>query len=119
MDLFEQLSTQQNFLLLSQRQMILVSAFGVALLTYRNNLPSKKYPRNVLFGYISFVLFVYAIAIGVKAAVDFYRYAEDTKNELVGKEDELHLLKRAEEWIYFSYILILLIIVLMGIFYIN
>lgn len=119
MDLFAQLSTQQNFLLLSQRQMILVSAFGVALMTYKNNLPSKKYPRNVLFGYISFVLFVYAVALGIKAAVDFQHYADDTRKELSGQPDELELLERAEQWMYFSYVLIVLVVSLMVIFYIN
>lgn len=119
MDLFEQLSTQQNFLLLSQRQMILVSAFSVALLTYKNNLPSKKYPRQGLFVYISFVLFVYAIATGIKSAVDFQRFADDTRKEIEGKDDELHLLNRAEEWMYFSYLLIILVVVLMVIFYLN
>ena len=119
MDLFEQLSTQQNFLLLSQRQIILVSAFGVALLTYKNNLSSKKYPNQVLFSYIAFVLFTYAIALGIKAAVDFKTYADDAKKELVGKKDELEFLKRAEEWMYFSYVLIVMVIVLMIIFLFN
>ena len=119
MDLFEQLSTQQNFLLLSQRQMIFVSAFSVALLTYKNSLPSKKYPRQRLFGYISFVLFVYAIAIGIKSALDFQRYADDTRKELAGKGDELQLLERVEEWMYFSYLLIVLVVILMIIFYLN
>ena len=119
MDLFEQLSSQQNFLLLSQRQIILVSAFSVALLTYKGNLSSKKYPRKVLFSYISFVLFVYAIATGIKSAVDFYSYADDTRKELAGKPDEEKLLSRAEEWLYFSYLLILLVVILMFIFYLN
>jgi uncharacterized membrane protein YidH (DUF202 family) len=119
MDLFEQLSAQQNFLLLSQRQMILVSAFAVALFNYKNTLASKKYPRQKLFSYISFILFAYAIATGIKAAVDFRRYANDTKKELAGKNDELQLLDRAEEWMYFSYLLIVLVVVVMFTFYLN
>ena len=119
MDLFDQLSTQQNFLLLSQRQIILVSAFSVSLLTYKGNLPAKKYPRKVLFGYISFVLFIYAIATGIKSAVDFYEYSNDTRKELDGKADEKKLLDRAEQWLYFSYLLIFLVLILMVIFYVN
>ena len=119
MDLFEQLSTQQNFLLLSQRQMILVSAFSVALLTYKNNLSVKKYPKQILFVYISFVLFVYAIATGIKASIDFKTYADDARKEVAGKKDETDLLDRAEQWMYYSYLLILLVVVLMVIFYLN
>ena len=119
MDLFDQLSTQQNFLLLAQRQMILVSAFSVALLTYKSNLPTQKYPRHALFGYISFVLFAYAIATGVKSAIDFQKFADDTRKEISGKQDELELLQRAEDWMYFSYLLIFLVVALMIIFYLN
>ena len=63
--LFEQLSTQLNFLLLSQRNMIIVSAFSVALATFSHN------TRNANFKWLSLMLFVYSVAVGITAAVDF------------------------------------------------
>ena len=96
--LFEQLSTQLNFLLLSQRNMIIVSAFSVALATFAHN------TKKLEFRWLAMLLFVYSIAVGITAAVDFNNYINDTKNDnVVLEEDEIKMINRSQKWIYFTY----------------
>lgn len=116
--LFDQLSTQQNFLLLSQRQMILVSAFGVAIATFGNNIKSNVSIKKIYLAYLSLVLFGYAIATGIKASVDFNDYISDVKEENPSLDkNELSLVNRAKAWVYFSYVLIVVTITLLIMFF--
>lgn len=109
--LFEHLTPQLNFLLLSQRQMILLSAFSVALATFASNV--KK--RQVY--YLSLTLLIYAIAVGITAAVDFNNYIDDAKKDTPALEqDELEFVKRSQKWVYFSYAQIVIIVALAVIF---
>lgn len=109
--LFEHLTPQLNFLLLSQRQMILLSAFAVALATLATNM--KRYQVY----YISLILLIYAIAVGATAAVDFNNYINDVKNDSTPlEEDELRFVNRSQKWIYFSYAQILITIILAIVF---
>ena len=105
--LFEQLSTQLNFLLLSQRQMILVAAFSVAIATFASNI------KKMYVSYISLMLLAYSLAVGITAAVDFNNYIEDVRKDSPPlQEDELRLLNRSKKWVYFTYIQVVIITVL-------
>lgn len=111
-DLFGQASTQLNFLLLSQRTMILVAAFTVAFANFSNN---DSYP---LSKYLVVILFSFSIAYGLVAVNDFNKYISDAKESYVGSitsEDqrELDLLNTFEKWTYFSYTLVGIIIFIM------
>jgi hypothetical protein len=106
--LFEQLSTQLNFLLLSQRQMVLLSAFGVALASYAN--ASNRFILN----YFALILFSYAIAVGVKSTSDFSDYIEDVRKDTPPLEpDELRMVERSAKWVNHSYVLFALISLLL------
>ena len=107
--LFEQLSTQLNFLLLSQRQMILVAAFSVAIATFATNI------KKLDVAFISIMLLIYSLAVGITAAVDFNNYIEDVKNDTTNgplEEDELRLVNRSKKWVYFTYAQIAIITIL-------
>jgi hypothetical protein len=109
--LFEQLSTQLNFLLLSQRQMILIAAFSVAIATFASNI------KKLDVAFISIMLLVYSLAVGITAAVDFNDYIEDVKNDTTNgpnglEPDELRLVNRSKKWIYFTYAQIVIISIL-------
>ena len=109
--LFEQLTPQLNFLLLSQRQMILVAAFAVAIATFAKNI------KQVYIAYISLILLSYSLAVGIKAAVDFNAYIEDVLNDDPELEkDEKSLVNRSKTWVYFSYAQIGIVSLLMIIF---
>ena len=108
--LIDQATSQLNFLLLSQRNMILVSAFALALATFKNNV-GQKYIE-----YLVIILFSYAIAVGSKSIEDFNAYIKDAKQDGSPDPTELDLLNRWEKWVYFSYTL-LGIIILILIFY--
>ena len=73
-ELFSQASTQVNMLLLSQRNMVLVSAFAITLQTFSSNF---KY--NYI-KYLAILLFIFAISSGSKAVVDFNKYIDDVRN---------------------------------------
>ena len=106
--LFEQASGQLNSLLLAQRNMILISAFSLALATFKGNF---NYP---LMKYFVIVLFAYAIAVGAKSIVDFNAYIKDAReDEPALAENELNLLNRYEEWVYFTYTLIAIIVIIL------
>lgn len=110
--LFEQLSTQLNFLLLSQRQMILIAAFSVAIATFATNI------KKLDVAFISIMLLVYSLAVGITAVVDFNNYIEDVKNDTTNttngtlEEDELRLVNRSKKWVYFTYAQIVIITIL-------
>lgn len=107
--LFEQLSTQLNFLLLSQRQMILIAAFSVAIATFATNI------KKLDVAFISIMLLVYSLAVGITAVVDFNDYIEDVKNDTTNgtlEEDELRLVNRSKKWVYFTYAQIVIITIL-------
>ena len=106
--LFEQLSTQLNFLLLSQRQMILIGAFSMAIATFTTNVKSKNSKRIYLM-YLVLFLLIYGIAMGLKAALDFNDYIEDVKKDSPLDEDEKKMVKRSKTWVYYSYLLIAVI----------
>ena len=101
--IFEQLSTQLNFLLLSQRQMILISAFSVALMTFSDSMKQRD-AKGAYFIYLAVVLLVYAIAVGSKASSDFNSYISDL--DAITDPDELDMISRASSWVYFSYALL-------------
>jgi hypothetical protein len=107
--LFEQLSTQLNFLLLSQRQMILIAAFSVAIETFATNIKKSQ------ITFISITLLVYSLAVGITAAVDFNNYIEDVKNDTTGgqiEQDEINLVNRSKKWVYFTYTQVVIITIL-------
>jgi len=109
--LFEQLSTQLNFLLLSQRQMILVAAFSVAIATFATNI------KKLYVSYLSLMLLAYSLAVGITAAVDFNNYITDVKNDTPKlDDDELRLVNRSKKWVYFTYIQVAIIVILMSVF---
>ena len=105
-DLFNQATNQLNFLLLSQRTMVLISAFSVAFAGFNldDAYPLKKY--------LVVSLFVLSIAYGLVAAEDFKKYIKDAK-KVVSSDDELELLETFEKWTYFSYTLVGIIIFIM------
>ena len=104
-NLFEQLSTQLNFLLLAQRQMILVSAFAVSLIIFW----SKEKGAPLMF--LSFLLFGYAVAVGIKSSLEFSEFIKDVRNDVPLQDDEKRLVDSASTWAYFSYVLIGIIFV--------
>ena len=113
--LFEQLSTQLNFLLLSQRQMILIAAFSVAIATFSSNI------KKLDVAFTSIMLLVYSFAVGITAAVDFNDYIEDVKNDTTNgpnglEPDELRLVNRSKKWVYFTYAQIVIITILVYFF---
>ena len=106
--LFDQASGQLNFLLLAQRNMLLISAFSLALATFKTNF---NYP---LMKYFVIVLFAYAIAVGVKSIDDFNAYIKDAKiDDPALAPNEINLLNRYEDWVYFSYTLIAIIVIIL------
>lgn len=109
--LFEQLSSQLNFLLLAQRQMILVSAFAVSLIIFSSN---KKGLSMLL---LSFTLFIYGIAIGIKSSLEFNDFITDVKNDAPLEDDEKRLVNNCHSWIYFTYVQIAIICLIIISFY--
>ena len=108
--LFEQLTSQLNFLLLAQRQMILVAAFAVAIATFGHNIKASKIFRKIYISYLVLVLLAYAIAIGIKSSLDFNGYiAEILSNKSSLHDDELKMINRSKTWVYFSYFLIAIV----------
>lgn len=109
-NLFSQASTQVNFLLLAQRNMILVTAFALTLATFIKNF---NYP---FVSEIIVILFSYSIAVGIKSALDFNAYIDDvfkenqgTGNNGILDDSDKNLLNRWYEWVYFTYTLISII----------
>jgi len=111
--LFDQLSTQLNFLLLSQRQMILTSAFAVALLTLSNNIRKSFKFKRIYIIYLSISLFLYSLMVGFKAALDFEDYIGEVKEEGSLSKNDLSMLKRSKSWIWYSYSLIVILLLVL------
>ncbi len=106
--LFDQASGQLNFLLLAQRNMILISAFSLALATFKTDF---DYP---LTKYFVIILFAYAIAVGVKSIDDFNAYIKDARvDEPALAPNEISLLNRYEDWVYFTYVLLAIIVIIL------
>ena len=112
-DLFNQASSQLNFLLLSQRTVILISAFNIAFASFAS---TKEY---YLSKFLVLILFIYSIAYGIVAAMDFNNYIKETEEDIrcgtidAGKQRELDLLKNFKKWSYFSYALVGIVIFIM------
>ena len=106
-NLFDQLTNQVNFLLLSQRNMILVSAFSLALASFKSTF------NHPLMKYFVVILFVYALAVGAKSIEDFNAYIKDTRDEGSLDSRDLNVLNRYETWVYFSYTLLGIIVLIL------
>lgn len=96
--LFDQASSQLNFLLLSERNMILLSAFSLALASFRRSF------NHPLLRYFIVFLFSYAIAVGIKSGLDFQEFIRDVKEENLNT-NERKLIENYSSWIYFTYVL--------------
>lgn len=103
-NLFNQASTQVNLLIGSQRNMILVTGFS---LTISNFVKKFNYP---FIDYIVVLLLCFSIAIGFKSINDFNAYLNDVREEDLDIS-ERNLIDRWSEWVYFSYVLVSLIII--------
>lgn len=120
-DLFSQGSTQLNFLLLTQRNMILIFAFALTFMVFANNLKHRLMVR-----FIMLCLLVYSVALGIVSIINYNNYINKTNNELNSEkgdqeivDDELQILKDWGRWIYFSYALLAIngLIIIFYIFY--
>ena len=111
--LFDQLSSQLNFLLLSQRQMILTSAFAIGLLSFYNNVRKTSDFKKIYIIYLSVVLLIYGVTAGLKAILDFEDYLEEVKQESGLTKSEIGMIKRSNSWRYYSYSLISIILFIM------
>ena len=109
--LFEQGTAQLNFLLNAQRQIIIVSALSVALSTYSENFD------HPLVKYVPLLLFLYVIAFGIKACIDFDSFIKEAKIDKPEiDQNEIEMLDRWYTWLYFTYFLIFIIVILAIIF---
>ena len=103
----DQLTDQLNFLLLSQRQIVLLAAFSITMINFRKT--NKIYNSNDrFFIYFAVILFIYAISVGIKSAMDFNDYISDVESEnepLTNKK----MVERAKTWVYFTYALLVMI----------
>ena len=102
-EIFSQASSQLNFLLLSQRNMVLVSAFAVTLQTF-----SETFKYHYI-RYTALLLFIYAIASGTKAVIDFNFYIKDAKEDSNTDSQERELLDRWAEWSNYSYFMLAIV----------
>jgi hypothetical protein len=102
--IIDQATQQLNFLLMAQRNIVLISAFAITLATFKKNF---DYP---FMDFLVLVLLIYSIGVGVKSALDFDAYVKDAKEDTGATDNELDLLARYEEWVYFTYILIGIVI---------
>jgi len=102
-ELFSQASTQVNLLLLSQRNMVLVSAFAITLVSFA---PNFKY--NYV-KYLAILLFIFGIASGSKSVQDFNAYIKDTLENDSGDPAEKELLDRWAKWADYSYFMLAII----------
>ena len=102
-DLFQQASTQLNFLLLSQRNMILVLAFALAFLGF-----SHTFKNRVLIRLLVFTLMIYSLAVGVVSSIDYLDYIKKTEDELEERDfdDGIELLENWKNWVNFTYALL-------------
>lgn len=104
-DLFNQASTQLNFLLLAQRNMILIYAFALAFMGFSVTFYHRNMVRILIFS-----LLIYAIAVGSVSTIDYLDFVKKTRSELVERDfdDGLDLLDQWENWTNFTYALLAL-----------
>ncbi|MCH9622044.1 MAG: hypothetical protein S4CHLAM20_14780 [Chlamydiia bacterium] len=107
-DMFSQGSTQLNFLLLSQRNMILIFAFALTFMVFANNFEHRHMVRVIMF-----CLLIYSVALGIVSIINYNNYISKTRKELNNEkadgeliDDELQILSDWGRWIYFSYALL-------------
>ena len=110
LELYGQASSQLNFLLLSHRNMVLISVFAITITTF-----AKQFKYNYI-KYLAILLFIFALASGAKSAADFNAYMQDVReantdatNPLNLDDNDLALLDRWSTWVYFSYFLLAII----------
>lgn len=103
LELFSQASTQVNMLLLSQRNMVLVTAFAITLQTFSKNF------KYIYIRYLSFLLFIFAIASGSKSVQDFNAYVEDVLEDSNTQGAERDLIKRWSKWADYSYFMLAIV----------
>lgn len=111
-NLFNQLTEQVNFALISQRNIILVCAFAISVATFKNTF------NHFMNKYLVVILFGYAIAVGIKSIIDFNYYIKKTKKETKssgtsGTNVDLELIDRYSSWIYFTYVLLIIIVIIL------
>lgn len=104
-DLFNQASTQLNFLLLSQRNMILVMAFALAFLGFATN-----FKHRIIIRVLIFSLLVYSFLLGLFSTIDYKDYIGKTREELERQnfDDGEDLLDTWSNWVNFTYALLAL-----------
>jgi len=107
-DLFNQGSTQLNFLLLSQRNMILIFAFSLTFMVFASSLKHRYMVRFILL-----CLLFYSVALGIVSIINYNNYIRLTRRELNSEkglteivDDELQILNDWGKWVYFSYALL-------------
>lgn len=107
-ELFQQGSSQLNFLLLSQRNIILIFALSLTFAAF-----SASFKYRYLIRFIMFTFLVYAFAVGIVSVINYNNYMRRTKNELDQREqddqnviDERDVLNEWSRWVYFSYVLL-------------
>lgn len=115
-DLFQQASTQLSFLLLAQRNMILVLAFALAFLGF-----SHTFKNRLLIRILVFTLMVFSLAVGIVSSMDYLDYISKAQDELEQRdfEDGLELLENWKRWVNFTYTLLAInsLIIIIFIFY--
>lgn len=115
-DLFSQASTQLNFLLLTQRNMILVMAFSLTFLGFSTTFRSRIMIRLIIFSFL-----IYSLLLGIISTIDYREYMEKTRDEITRQnfDDGLDLLDNWANWVNFTYALLALncLIILFYIFY--
>jgi len=104
----DQLTDQLNFLLLSQRQIVLLAAFSITMINFRKT--NKIYNGNdIYFIYFAVVLFIYAISVGIKSAIDFNDYIAEVESGAEALVNE-KMVNRAKTWVYFTYALLFMMV---------
>jgi len=96
--------------------MILIGAFSMAIATFGTNITSKNSNRIYLM-YLVLFLLVYGIAMGLKAALDFNDFIEDVKKDSPLDKDEKKMVDRSKTWVYYSYLLIIVVVSLIFIIF--
>ena len=107
-DMFSQASSQLNFLLLAQREMVIIYGFCLTFMVFGSSLKHRLMLRVIIS-----CLLVYSVAVGIVSVVIYNKYIENTRKELKTEKadgevisDELQMLKDWEVWVYFTYALL-------------
>ena len=103
--LFNQSSSQLNFLLLAQRNMILIFAFSLTFLAFSTNLR-----KRFLIMFIMSCLLIYSLAIGIVSIINYNKYDNKTRSDLgpltSDNEAEIEMMNDWYRWTYFTYVLL-------------